>query len=518
MINNEENTLGMKKSYWIDSTEDTNYETLNCNIDVDVAIVGGGITGITSALLLQKEGLKVAVFEAGKIAYGTTGHTTAKITSQHGLIYSRIVNTMGKDMAAQYAKANETAIKFIKNTVQKYNIDCDFKECPSYIYTEDCNNLKKFEEEMEAIEDLDIKADYLDTLPLPLSVKGAIRFNNQAQFHPRKYILSLASKISQEGVKIFENTKIVDVIEGRVYVLKTENNQTITASKVIIASHYPFHDGLGFYFARLLPSRSYVLGMKIKDEFPDGMFISYENPKRSLRSQDYDNNTKLILVGGDGHETGCEEDTFKHYKALALFAESKFNVESILYRWSAQDYITVDGVPYAGHLTSKDESVFVATGYAKWGMTNSTASSILIKDLILEKKNEWKDVYNPSRYTSASTKNFIELNFDIAKNLIKGKLKSGDKDLELKKGEGKIVEIDGKKYGAYRDDNDKLHIVDSTCTHFGCELKWNEAEKTWDCPCHGSRFSVDGEVIEGPAFRDLKHLGEGKNNIDPDIF
>ena len=517
-INNLENKmLDIKKSYWLDSTTLTEYPTLNEDIKIDVAIIGGGITGITAAELLKKQGVKVAIIESDRIACGTTGHTTAKVTSQHNLIYDKLINQFGVERAKQYATANEFAIEFVAKNINENNIDCDFKRLSAYVYTNDDSYINKIENETNAALKLGLRAKYLKSTPLPFSVKAAMSFDNQAEFHPRKYLLPIAEKIPNHGSFIFENTRIVDIEEGNPCVLLTAKGHKITCSKVIIASHFPCYDGLGLYFTKLRPERSYVVGVKLKDNFPEGMFINTESPTRSLRSQNYKDG-QLVLVGGESHKTAHGENTVSHYNNLINFAENTFNVENILYKWSTQDYITLDSVPYVGHLNSRSENIYVATGYGKWGMTNSIVAAHILKDLIVNIDNPWKDIYNPSRsISSTSTKNFIVENLDVAKELIIGKMKSVSNKLNIDKGEAKIVELEGSKYGAYKDEQGITHIVDVTCTHLGCELKWNTAERSWDCPCHGSRFSWEGDIIEGPAVHPLNHYKDESNKIHPNL-
>lgn len=505
------------KSYWIDSTEKTNYPSLQEDINVDVAIIGGGIVGITAGYLLKKQGVNFAILEASRIVEGTSGFTTAKVTSQHGLIYDTIKNSSGIDRAKQYADANQSSIDFIEETINLLKIDCDFERLPAYVYTNDYNYVEKIEKEGEVAASLGIQAKVTNTIPINLPIKNALVFENQAQFHPRKYLLSLAEEISKEGNCIFENTSILELEKGGTVVITASNGKKVTASKVIISSHFPCYDGLGLYLARLRPERSYIVAATIEETFPKGMFINAESPTRSLR---YQNNKgkQLILIGGDSHKVAHGEDFSSHYSNLKKFAQDTFKVEEFLYNWSAQDYITLDKIPYVGNLSLSDKNIYVATGFGKWGMTNGTAAARILVDKILSKNNPWEEVYNPSRsLTLRAYKNIVKENFDVAKELIMGKLKSGEAQVILKIGEGKIVDIDGNKYGAYKDANEALHIVDITCTHMGCELKWNDAEKSWDCPCHGSRFSYDGEILEGPATRKLNHYKEGTNKIHPNF-
>lgn len=453
--------------------------------------------------MLAKEGLKTAVIEADRIVQGTTGHTTAKITSQHGLIYNKIKSQMSEEFAKQYADANESAIKMIGEIAKENNIECDYVSQAAYVYTLQDEYVDKINEEADVASSLGIKAVCLDKTPLPFPVKAAVRFDDQAQFHPRKFLLLLAERVVANGSQIFEQTRIVDIEEENSYVLITSQGKKITADRVIIASHYPFYNKIGLYFTRIYSDRSYVIAVKAKEKYPGGMYITAEEPGRSLRSQISDNG-ELILVGGDHHKTGQGPDTIKHYEALIDFADKIFTLEDIPYRWSTQDCMTLDGVPYAGYFTSKTPNIYIATGYGKWGMTNSMASAMLLKDLIVNGKSPWQDVYNPSRQTiAASAKSFVVENLNVAEKLIEGKISSPPDNVDIKPGEGKIIEVDGQKAGAYRDEQGTLHVVDTTCTHLGCELSWNSAEKSWDCPCHGSRFSYDGDVFEGPAVKPL---------------
>lgn len=518
-LNNLDVFSSYHEPYWLASVERPDYPSLTEDINVDVAIAGGGIVGITSAFLLKKQGLKVAVVEADKIGGGTTGHTTAKITSQHSLIYDKLIKKFGEEKAKQYADANEWAIHFIRDLVKENNIDCDFSIQDSYVYTQSEDYIEKIEKEVKAAQRLGIKASYETNMPLPFNIKAALKFENQAQFHPLKYILSLAKDIPGDGSYIFEKTKALDIEDGEESrAVVTMSGNRIKADNIIIASHFPLYDGKGMYFARQYSEKSYALGVKIKDKFPGGMYITAENPGRSLRSQKYEDD-EIVLVVGEHHRTGSEKQTNVHYDNLGRFAKENLNLQGILYRWSTQDYVTADGVPYVGYLTSNTSKIFTATGFGKWGMTNSTAAAGIISDLITKGESQWSPVYNPSRFDIiASGAKLAAFNLEVAENLIGGKLYPAPKNVEIKNGEAKIVNMNGEKAGAYRDDMGELHVVDITCTHMGCELVFNEAEKTWDCPCHGSRFTYDGDNVEGPAFHPLKRLGEGKNKIDPNIF
>lgn len=497
--------LKLPESYWLASTSQTSHPPLDDDITVDVAIIGGGMVGITSAHLLTQEGFKVAVIEADRIIQGTTGHTTAKITSQHSLIYDRIQRQMGQDKAKQYAQANETAISEVARIIEELKIDCDFTNQNAYVYTQQEEYVAKIKNEVKTASNLGIKATFLSEIPLPIKIKGAMCFENQAQFHPRKYLLALAQEVIGRGGYIFEKTRAMDILQDKPCTVITDLGKKIVAPKVIIASHYPFYEAHGLYFSRIYPERSYILATKISEKFPSGMYITVEYPTRSLRAQ-RNGEEELVLIAGEHHKTGQGEDMINHYQKLKNFAEQIFTVEDIPYHWSTQDYTTMDEVPYIGYLTSDTPDLLVATGFYKWGMTNSTVAAMIFRDIIMHGKSLWEDVYNPSRFTpSASAKNFVVENLNVAKQLITGKILPVPDQIEIGPGDGRIVNIDGERLGAYRDIEGKLHLVDTTCTHMGCELQWNSAEKSWDCPCHGSRFTIAGEIITGPALRKLTY-------------
>jgi len=502
-INEKFTTL--HQSYWIASTPETSLPPLNQDIDVDLLIIGGGMVGISCAYQLKDDGLNIAIIEGDRILHGTTAYTTAKITSQHGLIYDKHKKSLGETLTKQYAQANESAIKEIKKIIDLNKIECDYEAQSAYIYTQQDEYIEQIQNEVKTALDLGIKASFVNEIPFGFPIKGAVRFDDQAQFHPRKYLLKLAEIITQSGVQIYEHTRAVEM-ENHImdsYIVKTSTGSKITAKKVIIASHYPFYNKQGLYFSRIYQDRSYIVAIRAKEKYPGGMYINSEEPSRSLRGQKSDEG-ELILVVGEDHKTGQGEDTNDHYKSLINFASKIFTIEDIPYRWSTQYCMTLDGIPYVGHFTEETPNLYIATGFQKWGMTNSVVSSILIRDLILSGKSPWFDVYNPSRKTiAASAKEFIVQNANVATQLIDGKLSKLSKDIDILPGEGKVVEADGKRAGAFKDEDCNLHLVNTTCTHMGCELNWNNGERSWDCPCHGSRFDVDGKVIDGPAVSPL---------------
>ena len=484
------------------------FEKLTENLTVDVAIVGGGITGITAGYLLRKEGLKVAILEAGTILNGTTGHTTAKITAQHGLIYDELIQHFGEEKARLYYQSADNALNFVKKTIQEKSIDCDFSEEDAFIYSITDEYASKIQKEADAYQTLGINGSLLTSIPFDIPVKNALMMKGQAQFHPLKYLKQLVLDFIEAGGLIFEQTTATDIEEGDDPKIITREGHRVSCKYVISASHFPFFDGMGLYFTRMYAERSYIIGVKTKKPYPGGMYISADDPTRSLRYTPV-NGEPLVLIGGENHKTGQGPDTMLHYLALEAFAEKTLGIEEYVYRWSAQDLITLDKVPYIGPVTADKPNILVATGYRKWGMTNGTTAAMLLTDIILKKENPYRDLFSPSRFKKADPdiKKFISFNANVAGHLLKGKLEFVPKDpSDLQNDEGSVVMVNGKRAGAYKDPEGKLHIVDTTCTHLGCECEWNHGERTWDCPCHGSRYSYDGEVLNGPTEKPLRKI------------
>ncbi|MEH7388297.1 FAD-dependent oxidoreductase [Bacillus sp. JJ1521] len=502
---NEKKLPETPEPIWRVDVDIPEFPSLEEDLEVDVVIVGGGITGLTSAYVLVNEGLKVAILEADKLLNGTTGHTTAKVTAQHGLIYDEFITNFGKSTARLYYEANTDAIKFVQKTVEEHQIDCDFSNQDAIIYSTTDEYKQKLENEAEAYKKIGIVGGLEDSIPFKIDTKNALVMKNQAQFHPVKYLAHLVKIIKEKGGLIFENTVAVNVETGEKPVVLTRENKRVKAGFVLACSHFPFYEGTGLYSARMKATRSYIVATKVKESYPGGMYISADKPTRSLRSMKHNGEEYVLAVGGS-HQTGERNDTMEEYNALGTFGEQVFELEDITYRWSAQDLQTLDKIPYIGELTTGEPNILVATGFRKWGMTNGTAAALLFRDIILKRNNPYRDMYSPARfYAHPTLKNFFVNNAKVVKHLIQGKMEIPQKNVaDIPNGEGAVISIDGHRKGAYKDENGKLYIVDTTCTHVGCEVHWNNGEKSWDCPCHGSRFSYSGEVLEGPAEKPLQ--------------
>ncbi|WP_100405801.1 FAD-dependent oxidoreductase [Bacillus solitudinis] len=502
------NQTDAPESYWLTSTTLPTFPALQQDLDVDVLIVGAGITGITTAYLLKDSGLRIAIVEATSIANGTTGHTTAKITAQHGVIYDELLQHFGREKTSQYYQATDEAIQLIRNIVKEENIQCELINEDHYLYTTNNRGLTKLKKEQKAYEEVGIPSEWVEEVPFEMDIKAAIKMPNQSQFHPLRYIAHLVQELTNKNIQIYEHTVSTDIDAGDIQTVSTRNGAKVRTKYVVSASHFPFHDLPGLYFSRMYADRSYIVAVKT-EKFPGGMYINADQPSRSLRYTMVDGE-KLVLISGEEHKTGQGMDTLNHYEALEDFGRELFGEIDVRYHWSAQDLVTLDKIPYIGELSKSHKNTFVATGFRKWGMTNSTVAARLISDKILGQVNPYEELFSPSRFIAdPSIKQFISYNADVTKHLLRGKFENGDRlPEELENDEGGVVTVDGKRAGAYKDPKGKLHIVDTTCTHMGCEVSWNHGERTWDCPCHGSRFSYDGEVIEGPAQKSLTPLQE----------
>ena len=492
------------ESLWLATTDGPAHPALDAPLDVDVAVVGAGIAGLSTAFLLKRRGVRVAVLEAGRVCGATTGHTTAKVSAQHGLTYDALRSQFGAEAARAYAEANLAAIDLMEALVREHDVGCGWERRPAYAYTEDDEQIEAVEREVEAAREAGLPASFTTETDLPWAVRAAVRFDAQAQFHPREYCLALARLVDGDGSRVFEATRAVDVAEGSPCTVTTERSE-LRAAFVVLATHLPFLDR-GAFFAKSHPEREYVVAASLAQPAPRGMYISVEQPTRSVRQHTVDG-SELLILAGESHKTGQEPDTEARYAALADFARERFDVESIDYRWSTQDYMPVDQVPYIGRLRRGSERLYVATAFKKWGMTHGTVAGMVISDQILGRENPWTALFEPNRVTpGASAKSFVKENLDVAKRFVGDRIRpQGPSDADgLEPGDGAVISVGGERVAASRDDDGRLHVVSARCTHLGCIVSWNPAERSWDCPCHGSRFSADGAVLEGPAVEPLE--------------
>lgn len=475
------------KSVWSESCKFRKRDALNKDIKTDVLVIGAGIAGVLTAYMLKQKGREVVVIDAAEIASGNTKNTTAKITSQHDLIYSKLIAEFGEEKARQYAKANELAIKKYKEIIEDKRIECDFEEKPAYVYS--LNEIDVLKEEVEATKNLGIDAEFVDEANLPFKINGAVKFNNQAQFNPLKFLKGISNELI-----IYENTRALEIKEN----LVVTSGGNITANNIVVATHYPIMNAPGYYFMKMHQERSYVLALENTSEI-DGMYIDLNKEGYSFRT--YNN---LLLLGGISHRTG-ENEEGGSYDKLRKVAKNLYPKAKEKYYWSAQDCMTIDGIPYIGRYSSETSNIYVATGFNKWGMTSSMVSAMIISDMILEKENDFSEIFSPRRFDlSLSINNIANDLIETAKNFIAQKVSIPSSEIEhIKNGHGGIIEYNGEKVGVYKNKEGKEFFVSTKCTHLGCQLSWNADELTWDCPCHGSRFDYKGRLIGSPATKDL---------------
>jgi len=491
-------------SYWVNSTSPPEFLPLAGEVDVDVAIVGAGIVGLTAARSLKNSGRTVAVIEMDRIARGVSGYTTAKLTAGHGLIYQQLEKKHGSDTASAYARANQSALEQIARWIEDDAIDCDFERRPNYVYTEGSAELDSIVKEVDAARRADLAVSFVRALDLPYEVAGAVALSEQAQFHPRKYLAAFAEQVHGDGSYVFENSRVTDLREGAPCEIQTSDGRVL-ARDVILATHYPFWNR-GLLFPRVHPKRSYAIAGPIDaSSAPYGMYISVDQPTRTIRTIP-DGDRTLLMVGGNGHPTGQKYDTEHEYLDLERWMKERFGITEITHRWSTHDGVTVDLIPYAGTARRGSEHVYTATGFGKWGMTNGTAAAIVISDQILGRDNGFARLYDPHRMTArASIAKLATENAKVARHWFGDRLvhpQRGRFD-DLAPGEASVQRVGVSQVAGYRDDDGRLHAVSATCTHLGCTVTWNGAERSWDCPCHGSRFDVEGRVLHGPALEDL---------------
>jgi glycine/D-amino acid oxidase-like deaminating enzyme/nitrite reductase/ring-hydroxylating ferredoxin subunit len=498
-------------SPWLETIERPRFPPADrhVDIDVDVAVVGGGITGLTTALLVQRDGASVAVIEARRIGSGTTGNTTGKVTSQHGLVYADLVARHGIDRARAYADANQQAIRTIEE-LSTLGPDVRFERAPAYVYTTSPKRCDEIEREQRTAEELGLPATLTTGIDLPFEVELAMRFDDQAHIHPGHYLVGMARALVGAGGLIVEDTRAVDVDEDPdgaiVRTTSSTGDGVVRAKHVVIATLLPFLD-IGGFFAKASPTREYGIAAHLPGDVPAGMHIDIGSPTRSTRPWRDGDRTGIVVVG-EGHPTGHGEPGPGRWGALERWTRDHFDVESFDYRWSAQDYTTIDLVPYVGRMP-RMRHTFLATGFNKWGLTNGTAAATLIADAIAGRSNPAHPTFDARRIGGPRTiAKAAVTNLHVGREFVGGwvgRVRSPSAD-ELGAGEAGVVEVDGTTVAAHRDTDGVLHAVSATCTHLGCTVRWNGAERSWDCPCHGSRFDVDGAVLDGPAVRPLRRV------------
>jgi glycine/D-amino acid oxidase-like deaminating enzyme/nitrite reductase/ring-hydroxylating ferredoxin subunit len=493
-------------SIWRQDADEIKFPQLKGEVVADVAIIGGGITGITTAHLLASAGKRVVVLEALKVAESTTGYSTGNLYAPVGEYLHLLKAKYDQETVNALTQSRRAAINLIESLVQRHSIDCHFKRVPFYFLTEHSAEDTFVRNEYETAQAAGLPVHFDTTSPLPFPISSALRLDDQAQFNPMAYVKELATLTSGPNCLIFENSKVLEIDEGDMHVVHTQHGK-VRARQVVHATHTP--KGIWFLHTLLGPYREYALGVTLNSLPPEGTFWAYHAMHHhSMRPYTNDQGEHFLLILGESHKVGHKEDNEENFRKLEEYVRARFDVKAVEYRWAAQQYKPADSLPYIGRKHSNSE-IYVATGFEADGLTYGTLSAMILSDLMLGKENQWAEMYSPTRHQPLkAAPKFIKENIDVMAQYLKDlPYRSQVEELaDISAGEGKNIEMDGKNYGAYRDDTGKLHVVSAVCTHMACLVHFNQAEKSWDCPCHGSRFDVDGRVLEGPAYLDLSRM------------
>lgn len=498
---------GTTESLWQHDTASYTSAPRNIPHDaVDVLIVGGGMTGLTTGLLLQRAGKSCIIIESYEIGFGTTGGTTAHLNTILDTPYPQIEKDFGEDNAQLVARGAREALDMIKKHVDELNIDCGYSEQPGFIFSQNEDQTKELDKILESSRKAGVDMNYSSTIPVPLPFEKAVVVQGQAQFHPLKYLLALAKAYEEAGGMLLQRCHFLDYTGGST-IEATTSRGTIKAKNMLFATHMP--PGINLLSFRCAPYRSYAIAVTLADgKYPEGLSYDLYNPYHYYRTQEI-GGEKFLIAGGEDHKTGHEENTESPFLRLEAYVKQFFNVDKTPFKWSSQYFEPADGLAYIGTMPGGADNLFVSTGFGGNGMTYSTLSAIIISSMIGGEKSPYKKLFHPGRLKPlAGSTNFIKENADVVKEFVTGRFSiSSIKEVsELARGEGRIIKYEGKKIGLYKDDQGLLYAVNPVCTHAKCIVAWNVAERSWDCPCHGGRFSPEGKVLTGPAARDLEKI------------
>ncbi|MFJ6694813.1 FAD-dependent oxidoreductase [Streptomyces sp. NPDC091272] len=496
---------GRDESYWMATSPPTGLPAISADLETDVVVVGGGIAGLSTAWELVRTGLRVVVLEADRIAAGVTGHTTAKVSALHGLVYDRLLSTRGPEAARLYARSQQGAVERIAAVADELGVDCGWERRPAYTYSLLPENRAALRAEAAAAREAGLAADYVEETGLPFDVAGAVRVEGQAQFHPRAYLLALAEDLRSRGGVIHERTRVTGLHEGTPCRVTTESGHTVTARDVVVATHYPVFDR-AMLFARLSPRRELVVAAPLPAaQDPQGMYLTEDGGKRSVRTAPYGDG-RLLIVTGEGFTPG-EGDAAAGFARLDAWMHDHFPVGDTAFRWAAQDNDVSDTVPMIGRYHPGARHTYVATGFGGWGMSGGALAGQLLARLLHGEEPPWTGLYDPRRLWSAvrEAPALLKQQAEVARHFVGDRLATTHVDSvgEIAPGTGAVVRLDGSRCAVYRDESGAAHAVSARCTHLGCLVAFNAAETAWECPCHGSRFATDGTVLQGPATKPL---------------
>lgn len=502
--------MDVHASYWMVSAETPGYPALTEDIAVDVAVVGAGIAGLSVASEVARTGRSVALLEAGGIAAGVTGGTTAKVSVLHGAIYHHLADKLGEEAAEAYATSQTMAMDHVADTVKRLAIDCDLEQQPGYVYTESADEVGLLRDEADAARRAGLAATFTQDTGLPFPVAGAVRVADQLVFHPRKYLRAVAEDFVAQGGLIFENTRVTHLDERTPCVLTTEAGHRVSAREVVVTTHYPVFDR-SLMFSRLTPKREFVVAGVVEESAdPRAMYVSAGKDTRSLRGAAYDGGRLLIATGAPF--TPGDARAPQRLDALKAWLLDRFPVDEVRFTWAAQDNFSGDRVPFIGPLHPGAKHAWVATGFGGWGMTNGVLAGLMLRDALDGSVAPWARIYDPRRvHPALEAKTLVTSGARSMAGLagnagarVKAKLERVLSPKELGPDEAGIVSDGEGEWATYVDEDGTAHAVSPTCTHLGCLVSFNRVERAWECPCHGSRFDLDGAVLQGPATRPLK--------------
>ncbi|MEO6358358.1 MAG: FAD-dependent oxidoreductase [Ferruginibacter sp.] len=498
---------GANKSLWQLNEQYAAINTIDVNELYDVVIVGGGITGITLGLLLQSAGKNCLLVEAHTLGFGTTGGTTAHLNTFFDTPYSQVIKDFGRDNALLLARGAGIALDLIKKNIADWNIDCDFSELNGYLFAVNESQDEELTDIVKSCRDMQVDADFSNNSVFPFPYSKLAIFKNQAQFNPIKYIFSLAKVFEERGGKILEHHRVMDIERQQSSLMIKTDRVAIQAKKAIYATHIP--PGAKLLDFKCAPYRSYAIAVKLASgEYPMALGYDMDDPYHYYRTQ-YVDGSNYLIAGGEDHKTGHESHTDACFGRLENHVKNYFDVKEIAFRWSSQYYEPADGLPYIGKLSAADDDIYVATGFGGNGMIYGTLSAVILSNMVVHGQSIYEDLFNPGRVKPvAGFSNIVKEGADVVKHFLGDKFSANKIKTfsEIISGEGSVVKHDGQTLAVYKDQANELHIVDPVCTHLKCNVSWNPAEKSWDCPCHGARYSIEGEVLNGPACISLKKM------------
>lgn len=501
----------MSTSYWMKETKkEKHYPKIEEAISANIVIIGAGLTGLSTAYYLANTTTDIVILESDKVGYGASGRNTGKITFQHGPLYHKLIEKYDKVFASKYYHAQLDAMRSIEAIIEEHHIACGYEKRDAFLYTADVTKIYEMQDEYQAYQDLGIEAEYRKEGNDPIPYQAGILIHEQAAYNPYEYCLGLSDVLDEQKIRIFEQSPVRDVLSDAQggYQLMV-NEQIVHANKVIFACQFPFIDHMHFYFARMLAIQENLMHATTNKPFTSTMIINIDEHLHSANQF----HGQLVLSGNKQRSgAGFQEDYEKYQKSLYQL----YPIQSIEGEWTNEDYLSFDELPLIGKLEKDNDDLLFASGFNAWGNTTSNMAAKILCAYVIDQYSTYAMLVSPQR-SSFLTLPFLKENLKTAFAFISSKMKMGDISYPMKK-QAKQIELDGHLYGAYRDEEDELYIVDITCPHMGCTCSFNHVDKTWDCPCHGSRFSYRGEIIKGPSCHCLRPYGDDLNTVDPHVI